>query len=107
MAARTPKARTLRRARGRAAEKLARDRERLAQLEPGGAADRPIDVASPAQVDVIAEARPCPLCEGPLRLREHAAVTVDGVRLRAAHVACTACGIRRQMYFRLSEPSLH
>jgi NAD(P)-dependent dehydrogenase (short-subunit alcohol dehydrogenase family) len=28
-------------------------------------------------------------------------------RLRVAYVACTACGIRRQMYFRLSEPSLH
>ena len=107
MAARPPKARALRRARGRAQEKLARDRERLARLETGGAADRPIDVVSPAQVDVIAEARPCPLCEGPLHLREHTAATVDGVRLRVAHLACTACGIRRQMYFRLSEPSLH
>lgn len=84
-----------------------RDRERLAGLEPGGAADRPIDVASPAQVDVIAEARPCPLCDGSLRLREHAAATVGGARLRVAHLVCSACGIGRQMYFRLSAPSLH
>jgi hypothetical protein len=107
MAARTPKTRTLRRARGRMQEKLVRDLERLARLEPGGAADRPIDVASPAQVDVMAEARPCPLCQGSLRLIEHAAATVDGVRLRVAHLACTACGVRRHVYFRLSAPPLH
>jgi hypothetical protein len=107
MAARTPKTRALRRARGRAHEKLVRDLERLARLEPGGAPDHPIDVVSPAQVDVMAEARPCPLCQGSLRLLEHTAATVDGVRLRVAHLACTACGVRRQMYFRLTVQPLH
>jgi hypothetical protein len=107
MPARPPKARTQRRARDRAHAKLARDRDRLARLEPGGAAERPLDVVSPAQVDVMAEARPCPLCAGALRLDQHAAATIGGVRLRVAHVACTACGVRRQLYFRLTEPSLH
>ena len=55
----------------------------------------------------MAEAGPCPLCEGSLRLREHAASTIDGVALRIAHLECVACGVGRQMYFRLSAPSLH
>ena len=107
MAVRTPRARTRRRARDREQEQLVRDLERLARLEPGGAADRPIAIASPAQVEVRAEAGPCPLCQGSLRLLEHAAATVDGVRLRIAHLACTACGTRRQIYFRLTEQGLH
>lgn len=107
MAVRTPKARASRRVRARDQEKLVRDLERLARLEPGGAADRPIRVASPAQVDVMAEARPCPLCQGSLRLLEHAASTVDGARLRVAHLACTACGTKRQVYFRLTDRVLH
>ena len=79
-----------------------RDLERLARLAPGGAPDRPIAVDTPPLVDVMAEARPCPLCEGSLRLNEHTAEIIDGERLRVARVTCTRCGIARAIYFRLA-----
>jgi len=84
-----------------------RDLDRLARLAPGGAPDRPIDVDTPAVVDVMAEARRCPLCEGTLQLREHTAETIGGERLRVAHVQCTSCGIARAIYFRLTGALVH
>ena len=84
-----------------------RDQERLARLQPGGSPERPQAVESPAQVDVIAAATPCPLCGGTLRLVEHAAEIVAGVRLRVAHLVCTTCRTRRALYFRLVERALH
>ena len=102
-----PRGRTERRARGRLHEKLVRDLERLARLEPGGSPDRPIVIDSPAIVDIRAVAKPCPLCDGPLKLEEHAADEIDGTRLRIATVACTQCGVRRKLYFRLEEAVLN
>ncbi len=84
-----------------------RDLERLARLAPGGAPDRPLVVDTPPLVDIMAEAHPCPLCEGSLRLLEHRAETIDGERLRVAQVTCTRCGIARAIYFRLAEPLLN
>ena len=78
-----------------------RDLDRLAAVEQGGSPERPIAIDSPALVDVRAVAKPCVLCEGPLRLEEHAAEEIDGVRLRVASVACTQCGTQRSIYFRL------
>lgn len=88
-------------------EKLVRDLERLARLEPGGVPDHPLVIDSPAVVDVLAVAKPCPLCGGTLKLEEHAASEFNGVRLRVASVACTTCAVRRAFYFRLSELSVH
>ena len=102
-----PRGRTERRARGRLHEKLVRDLERLARLQPGGSPERPIVIDSPAVVDIRAVAKPCPLCEGPLKLEEHAADEIDGTRLRIATVACTQCGLRRKLYFRLEEAVLN
>lgn len=84
-----------------------RDLEKLARLEPGGGPDRPVLVESVAQVDVMATARPCPLCQGGLRLVEHAAETVDRARLRVARLTCTVCGVPRARYFRLDGHALH
>jgi cytosine/adenosine deaminase-related metal-dependent hydrolase len=84
-----------------------RDLERLARLAPGGAPERAIAVDTPPLVDLTAVARPCPLCAGSLRLDEHAAETIDGARLRVAHVTCTSCGIARAIYFRLRETALN
>ena len=84
-----------------------RDLEKLARLEPGGAPDRPLAIESVAQVEVMATRPPCPLCQGSVRLVEHAAETVAGVRLRVARVACTLCGVARARYFRLDEPAPH
>lgn len=84
-----------------------RDLERLAHLEPGGSPERPLLIDSPVLVETRAVAKPCPLCAGSLRLDAHTAETVDGVRLRVASVCCTQCGVRRSVYFRLAEPSVH
>jgi hypothetical protein len=96
-----------RRARAREQTALVRDLEKLARLEPGGGPDKPLIVESVAQVEVMATSRPCPLCEGGLRLVEHAAETVDGARLRVARLTCTMCGVSRARYFRLDERALH
>lgn len=105
MAGRRPRA--ARRAQAREQAELLRDLEKLARLEAGGSPDRPLVVESAAQVDVMATSRPCPLCEGTLRLVEHTARTIGRVRLRVARLACTACGVDRERYFRLDAPALH
>ena len=107
MARGMPRRRTKRRAQARQKERLASDLERLARLAPGGAPDRPISVGAAPQVDVIAEQTRCPLCRVTLRLEQHLATTVDGVRLRVAEVVCPACRRKRSLYFRLDLELLH
>ncbi len=85
---------------------LVRDLERLWALTPGGSAERPRPIASPAQVEPIAAATPCPLCAEPLRLDAHEACVVGQELLRVARLRCTACGIRRALFFRV-QASLH
>jgi hypothetical protein len=97
-----PRPRTLARTDARAADRLARDRERLARLEPGGDPARPVRVESASQVEPHALATECLRCGGPNRLDEHAAVTEGGERLRVARMLCGRCGTRRQMWFRIS-----
>lgn len=86
----------------RAAEKLADARTRLARLEAGGTPERPLEVTSASQVEPHALALPCLRCDGAPRLEEHAAVTVDGERLRVARTACIRCGTRRQTWYRIA-----
>jgi hypothetical protein len=93
--------RTQRRALMRENQKLARDRERLARLEPGGAPDRPIEVSTASVVEPTAESLPCPICEGRLRALEHTAENIEGARLRVVHAQCTHCGVRRALYFHI------
>ena len=107
MAARKPKPRTLARARARAQQQLVRDLEQLARLEPGGAPERPLPIESPALVEPIANAHPCPLCQGALRLDEHAVQEVGGELLRVAHLTCTTCGTNRRLWFRLAAPAIN
>ncbi len=107
MAPKKKSARLLRRERARAHENLVRDLERLARLEPGGSPERPLAIDSPAVVEVRALAKACPLCGGSMKVEEHAAETIDGVRLRVARVACTMCGVKRAIYLRLDESILH
>jgi hypothetical protein len=107
MTAGRKRGRAERRLRDRAQQQLVRDLERLARLQPGGAPERPIAIDSPAVVEVRALSRPCPLCDGSLRLEDHTAEVIDGTRLRVAAVTCTTCGVRRSIYFRLDQPSVH
>lgn len=107
MGKRKPSPRTVRRTQARADEALVKDLDRLARLAPGGAPDRPREVEAPSQVEPIAQSITCPLCEGILRLEEHAAETHGGNRLRVAHVRCTSCGVPRSFYFRLAGAALN
>lgn len=96
------KTRALRREAERKAQKLNRDLERLAGLSIGGAPERPFKITAPSEVEVHVESAKCPLCEGRLKLEEHAAETIEGSRLRIARVVCDRCGVRRAIYFQLA-----
>jgi hypothetical protein len=91
-----------RRALVRKHDKLARDLDRLARLEPGGAPERPLEVVSPALVEVTVRGTPCPICGGELRLDEHVAETIGGARLRVARARCAMCGAPRALYFKVT-----
>lgn len=98
--------RALRRAEERAQQKLARDLTKLAAMEPGGAPDRPIVIASPSEVEVRATA-PCAVCRSTVKVEEHTAETLGGRRLRVARVVCTFCRARRAVYFQLASEGLN
>jgi hypothetical protein len=102
---RPQRTRTLRRAVGRASDKLASQRDRLFLLEPGGAPERPIEISSPALVEPKARGLSCPRCEVPFHVEAHRAPTAFGVRLREAQVYCPRCGVRRSLWFRLVGPA--
>jgi hypothetical protein len=99
----SPRRRTQRREEERNLEKLQTARERLFELELGGAAERPVPVVSAAVVEAHAESVPCPRCEGKQEVAEHVAVTVRGVRLREARLRCRQCGKRRSLWFRIAD----
>jgi hypothetical protein len=94
--------RAAQRAKARTGRRLVQDLERLAILAPGGSPERPVELESPAQVEPVAGATPCPLCGETLALEEHAAETHAGRRLRVARVRCIGCGVRRALYFVLA-----
>ncbi len=98
--------RQTRRALARENAKLRREREQLARVEAGGTPQRPREVESPAQIDVIAERLPCVACETDLHLAEHAAEDFEGTTLRVARLVCPGCGARRQVWFRVTAPLL-
>jgi hypothetical protein len=93
-----------RRAAERAARKLVQSRQKLASLEPGGSPERPIEVTASPVIDVRARSLRCPLCQGAFELEDHTASTVGGRALRAAHVRCLQCGVKRSLWFRITSP---
>jgi len=74
-----------------AAQRREHARERLAQLSPGGAPDRPIRVASAAVIEVRTAALACPQCLRPMQ----------PVMLGGAHVA--RCAPDDQLWFDASD----
>lgn len=90
--------RTERRAREREARQLVRDREKLANLSPGGAKDRPIVVETAAVIEGRVRAMPCVQCEGAHRVGEHRS---EGPGLRAVDAKCERCGAPRTVWFRI------
>jgi len=94
------RSRTERREAERDAAKLARARIKLAALEPGGAPERPIEVASASIIEPQASSMACAACGAQgLRVEEHAADLPR--RLRVVHVMCQRCGTRREVFFRI------
>ena len=96
------KPRAVRRALDRETLKLAREREKLANLELGGSPARPIEVVSASLVEITAEGMKCPRCGAAPRVEEHVAQTLNGVPLRIAWTRCRQCGHRRAVYFRIT-----
>ena len=90
--------RTERRARERAARELVRDREKLANLSPGGAPERAIEVESAAVIEGRVRSMPCAQCEGVYRVVEHRA---EGAGLRAVDARCERCAAPRTVWFRI------
>jgi hypothetical protein len=103
--AKPKRARTERREAARRFVRLGKDRERLFAAEPGGSAERPIDVESSSVVEARARSVPCPLCEGELEVVEHAASVTEHGSLREARLRCRRCGARRSLWFRLALPN--
>lgn len=107
MGAKKISARGQRRLDARELAKLVHQRQKLARLEQGGSPQNPLPVISASLVEAQAGSLPCPLCGEKLRVGEHTAETIDGARLRVAHVSCTRCGVPRSIYFRIdsAQPS--
>jgi hypothetical protein len=98
--AKKPRDRTERREHERSLRRVVRDREKLALLETGGAAEHPIVVTSSAVIEVRIGATPCPQCGGEYRLVAHDAP--PGTGLRACAVTCRLCGVSRTLWFQLA-----
>ncbi|MFO0618296.1 MAG: hypothetical protein U0414_37225 [Polyangiaceae bacterium] len=89
------------RAADRDAERARKDLERLDALAEGATPARAIELVSPSEVEVRAEALPCPVCGGRLRMVSHDAETIDGRRVRVARTRCETCRAPRVRYFRI------
>jgi len=95
------RARTARRAADRELDRVREAATKLYSLEPGGSPERPIELASPSQVEIEAESRRCPRCDGALRCETHEVALHEGLRLRVARLACRSCAARWDRYFRI------
>ncbi|MET0285238.1 MAG: hypothetical protein ABW352_12240 [Polyangiales bacterium] len=93
--------RTEERERVRQREKLYEARAKLALLEPGGSADRPLDVSSASVVESRAEAEPCLRCNQPMRAAEHTTHASPNGLLRKVKLQCRDCGSTRELYLRI------
>jgi len=94
-------ARAERRSAARASEKLVLARQKLARLEPGGAAERPLVVESASVVEARASGEACLACGARVRVVDHSVETSAGQRLRVVRVRCLVCGSDRTFYFRI------
>jgi hypothetical protein len=93
-----------RRAAERAAVSLAKDRVRLAELEPGGAPERPLVVTSASVIDGRARDTLCAVCEAGLELEDHEVVAHASGSLRRARLVCKECHTPRTIWFRIVPP---
>lgn len=95
------RARTERREQQRGLRREVRERERMAHVAPGGAADRPILVTSAAVIEVRARSERCVHCAGELELRRHTAPVAGEGRLREVELVCRVCHAARRLWFQV------
>jgi hypothetical protein len=88
----------------RVSEPLARARQRLLELGPGGSRANPLEVSSAAVIEPKAESTPCPRCSAHFVVEEHDA-HLGSQRVRELKVHCRFCDERRSLWFRINEPS--
>lgn len=81
-------------------EPLARARQQLLELSPGGTRARPLDVASAAVIEPKAEGTLCPRCSDHFVVEGHEAPFGQGVREVKVH--CRFCDERRSLWFRVN-----
>ncbi len=81
--------------------KITADLDRLFALGPGGSSQSPITIPTPALVKPNAEAMPCPLCLGRLRMHDDEVDRATEALLRIALCKCETCGQPRKMWFRI------
>jgi hypothetical protein len=80
------------------ARELVRDRERLAAMSPGGAAERPIAVPSSAVIEIRVGGMPCVQCGGHYRVKDHRSA---GAGVRELGVVCEQCHVARTLWFKI------
>ncbi len=93
--------RTEERERARQREKLYESRTKLALLEPGGSAERPLDVTSASVVESRAQAEPCLRCLQPMRAVDHTTAESPNGLLRKVMLECRDCGAQRYLFLRI------
>lgn len=96
--------RSARRADAKRSARIARDREKLWRLEPGGTPERPLEVETASLVEPRATDRRCPGCSGALHVEEHRAERREGRRLRVVRLICRSCGARPELFLAIHEP---
>lgn len=102
MASRPPRPRKERRQQERAQRKRVRETELLSRSLPGGSAAAPIDVPTPALVEIQARDTPCVQCGGALDLRSDRAESTPRGVLRALELVCRRCHAPRRLWFRIA-----
>ncbi len=99
------RSRTVRRQADREQEKRAAAARKLVTLEPGGAPDRPVELASASVVDTDATSQTCLVCGGSPLLLDHTVLEHQGRRLRVAKLRCKLCGETWARYYRIAAPN--
>lgn len=84
-------------------EPLARARQQLLELGPGGSRARPLEVPSAAVIEPKAQNTLCPRCSDHFEVEDHVAPFGQGVREVKVH--CRFCDERRSLWFRVIAPS--
>jgi hypothetical protein len=100
---RPPRPRRQQREQQRVLRKTVRQLERLAGELPGGAPERPIDVASASMVDTKARVLPCIQCAATeMELRDDRATSTSRGVLRETTMICRRCHATRVAWFRVA-----